>query len=174
MAFTTKNEPLPVYMIGTGVYPMSLSSGFIDMTDPTVRVSLDSATLTRPTTQCGTDKYARRREANRGTLMVIQAVYDASASGTLTSGVFEVWGRYSGSDEAGFIRLQNKAGKPSATMSLSLSGDATDGTYRYSQIDNDDHIFDGLGCDEFVVGCTTRPSAGTVQFATYSIRAKLI
>lgn len=102
-----------------------------------------------------------------GVYVTVQLAYDDGLT-SITSPVIELYGRAGGSGT--WIRLPNRAGATAVTLTTATT-DVTDGTLFYTAPSPTNHIWDRMGCDEFLVGVTTA-LAGTGTTSNAVVRIK--
>lgn len=98
-----------------------------------------------------------------GTVLKIRVRYINAISAITGSVVVRMFGRYR--DSAGVLgswrTLRTYGGSTTSTIAFSPSTDDGDGTYKWSVPDRTANLFDTDGCNEFLAGLVSVPSAVT-------------
>ena len=105
----------------------------------------------------------------RGTTLLLRFLYDDGLTG-ITDPVLQVFGRLKDTEKA--MRLTNKNKAVDITMATAAN-DTTDGTMKYTTVDNDTQAIDLKGCDEILIGVKTK-LAGTGTTSNALVEAKVI
>lgn len=101
-----------------------------------------------------------------GTHVAFRIAYPTGTVTVTTNAALAVFGRTGTSD--GWQRLKSISGNTQLLIALDLTNDITDGTSKRSYVDPVDHVFDRMGCNEFVVCVETALNLdGTLERSAY-------
>ena len=152
---------------------MQIAMNWVAVTAIADPATADSGgTIYNPATDI-TDQNRIVRVMGRGSQIVFQFRYDEGESDNGTSPVINVFGRGSSNDN--WTKLRNKDESTNITLTKVYNTDATDAAYCYTEIDENEHVVDLLGNNEFIVGIQTAYIAGTSGATTNCrIQAKVI
>lgn len=132
----------------------------------------DAATITAPATEIVlSTRHIFRSNGRKGTFITARMAYDDGVSG-VTSPVVKLFGRYRDKDfTSDWQILENKAGSITSTVTVDTTNDVSDGTLNFTHPDADNHVWDCVGCNEFLFGVETAFAAtGTVTTAYLEAR----
>lgn len=108
------------------------------------------------------------------TSLVTSAFYDAAAT-TPAGGTFRIFGRFndrSGGTQEAYRALKNRAGNLTRTPPYDATNDASDGTLKYTTVDQNEDVWDTLGCNEFLFGTTAAHTVATGSAAVAGLSVK--
>ena len=129
--------------------------------------SQDAATITDPDNEIAVAKKIFKFPTNQGggALYVgARLKYDDGISAP-TSPIVKLFGRYH--EQEPWMVLPSVGGNLSEELTIALTSDLTDGTYKRTVMERDTHLWDTLGRNEFVFGVETAFAAtGTVNNST--------
>lgn len=130
----------------------------------------DAATITNPTAQItDSSRHILRREGRRGTFITARLVYDKGLS-SITAPKVKLFGRPSPDDA--WELLTSKAGGLNATITPDTANNAGNGVMNFTTPDQSAHVWDCLGCNEFLFGVETALAA-TGDVTTARLEAKI-
>lgn len=162
------SEVQPVAMVGM---PSSWFTAILaGATGPNAQ---DAALITNPTTQITPASHRLFTYNGRATRAALRLKYDDGVTAP-TSPVVAMFGRTrtSASVVTTWERLYTLGAAARATLTIDLTNDVADGTYKYTSASLEDQTFDANGCNEFAVGVETA-FAGTGTVNTSEIECKL-
>lgn len=157
------------------VYPASIKTGWQTVIDAGGMDDADADPITDPATDIdGTDHHDLT--GFEGTTLKVRMAYDDGVSGTITSPIIQVFGRYEdpdGSNAGDWMELENGSGDIEVTLTVDTTNDASDGTLNFTRVRANTHSFDVQGCARIRIGVNTAFAAtGTVT--TAYLEAKVI
>lgn len=135
------------------VITVGAKTGWQICTDPPGVAISDGSPVTNPNTQIANSYHHLFRCNQAGSHLIFRLAYDVNFTSITTEPVINVFGRCSSADA--WMKLKNRTGSVDMAFDTDLTNDVSDGTYRYTTVDQTINAFDLLGCNEFLVGTTT-------------------
>lgn len=137
--------------------------------------TLDNAALTNPTGQItAATRRIIGREMFMGALIAMRLAYDPTLTG-ITAAVCAVFGR---TGTNGWQRMQAVGGLYTFTFTPVVATDERDpapltgAQTAYTRVDKSAHVFDPMGCDEFLVGTEVAFNGATGVLTNSAVQLK--
>ena len=129
----------------------------------------DADPIVNPTTECiAADAHIFVPNVDAGQLFAVRLGYDDSLTG-ITDCVINTFGRQDSDDI--WQRLETLGGLVNITLTTDTTNDVTDGTLKYTAVDQVDNVWHTQGCREFLVGVKTAlAGTGTVTNSIVQVR----
>lgn len=151
-----------------GPWATAIDAGGLDDT-------ADLSTPFVPVTQIATTSRHKITLADYAfTSLVTSAFYDAAAT-TPAGGTFRIFGRFNDGSTAtqeAYRALKNKAGNLTRTPPFDVTNDSSNGTLKYTTVDQNEDVWDTLGCNEFLIGTTAAHTVATGSAALAGLNVK--
>ncbi len=134
------------------VYIASINSRWIDaLTDGGPGVQ-DASPIVNPVTEIINPTARIVLKPDAGTIVRVRLGYDDGVGGPVTSPVINLFGR---TNTDAFERLMNQNRDQDVTLTVNLTNDVTDGTFKYTTADIVLHSIDLVACNELLIGVKT-------------------
>lgn len=152
------------------VRPGQIVCAWLDVIDAGGLERLDAAAIDNPDLDLTGSATHIFRTNGFGTQLKLRMKYDDGITPSAHP-VVQCFGRVSGDPPDAWQLMPNRAGETSIELTTAASTDLTDGTWKYTAVDPEDHHIDQDGCNEFVFGVTVifagtgDPTASTLQVA---------
>jgi hypothetical protein len=164
------------YDRGGPSFPASFKSAWLTVIDAGgLDDAADLSTPFNPVTQIvTTSRHKITLDDYEFTSLVTSAFYDHSAT-TPAGGTFRVFGRFNdrtAKTQEQYRALKNRAGNLTRTPPYDATNDATNGTLKVTTPDQNEDVWDTLGCNEFLIGTTAAHTvaAGSAALAGLSVK----
>lgn len=156
---------------GGTIAPASLTGKWTTVIDAGGIATADAAAITNPLTQIVTSTTHIFKKV-AGTFVAARMRH--AGTGTITSPIVVLFGRNSAVGASGpWQRLYNQAATPAyqVTLTLAASTDIVFAGLMCSDVNPKTHVWDCMGCDEFVFGIETAYNATTGSEASAIVEA---
>lgn len=148
----TPTNPERMETPGGAVAPMSPVSNWTRIGTMTLAAVTGSGNVVLPD---DTTQTSNGFVSDGGTFIVLRSMYDQATTAVGQAAAGYLMGRKRGSGNGGWTLLYNKATAPSTLVTFvynpgtTTGKDVNDGTFKYTTPASD-HVFDAMGCNEFV------------------------